>query len=94
MRKLKDNIWKYRYEKFEARKWTINKEDVYQPLVYKDYTTKSSPIDISCINKIAPAFLQKIPNAKIVKIQSLKNKAWDDAFESIEHWIITEMERS
>jgi len=33
-------------------------------------------------------------NAKIIKIQSLKNKAWDDAFESIEHWIITELERS
>jgi len=29
--------------------------------------------------------------AKVVKIQSLKNKAWDDSFESIGHWIITEM---
>jgi hypothetical protein len=59
-------------------------------LVYKDYKTKSSPIEVSQISKIAPTFLQKMPNAKIIKIQALKNKAWDDAFESIEHWIITE----
>jgi len=49
MRKLKENIWKYRYEKFEARGWTINKEEVCQPLVYKDYVTKSSPMEASNI---------------------------------------------
>jgi len=58
MRKLKENIWKYRYDKFEARGWTINKEEVCQPVVYKDYVTKSSPIEASDIQKISPVFYQ------------------------------------
>lgn len=26
--------------------------------------------------------------AKVVKIEALRNKAWDDSYEAIEHWII------
>jgi hypothetical protein len=33
-------------------------------------------------------------NYKIVRIESLKNKAWDDSFESVQHWIITEIEKA
>jgi hypothetical protein len=32
--------------------------------------------------------------AKVIKIESLRNKAWDDSYEAIEHWIMTEQERA
>jgi hypothetical protein len=32
--------------------------------------------------------------AKVIKIESLRNKAWDDSYDAIENFIVTEQERA
>jgi deoxyxylulose-5-phosphate synthase len=96
MTTLKTFIPKYRFEKFELRKWTITFNPKMQPVCYKSLFTQSFPIDPKDIDKICPIFHQKMvqgKNCKIIKIESLKNKGWDDAFEATQHWIINELER-
>jgi len=56
--------------------------------------TQSFPEPPANIATINPAFHQKIvqqTGCKIVRIENLKNKGWDDSFESAQHWIITEL---
>lgn len=94
MRPLKSDIPLYRSKKFQDRGWTISK-DFSTPIVHKQLFTKSSPVDPNKISEICPLFYQEMVvnmKAQIVRIQYLKNKAWDDAFEAAENLIISELE--
>ena len=46
---LKESMPSYRLDKFKARGWKINTNEVHQPLIYKDYLTKSCPINPASI---------------------------------------------
>jgi len=57
---LKESMPSYRLDKFKARGWKINTNEVHQPLIYKDYLTKSCPINPASIQSICPEFYQKM----------------------------------
>lgn len=92
MTALKNFIPQYRFEKFKKRNWTINVDPNLQPVCYKSLETQSFPLDPKEIDKISPIFYEKMvkgKNCKIIRIEALKNKGWDDAFAATENWIIT-----
>lgn len=96
MTALKNFIPQYRFEKFKKRNWTINADPNLQPVCYKSLETQSFPLDPKDIDKICPIFYEKMvrgKNCRIIRIESLKNKGWDDAFAATENWIITQLQR-
>jgi hypothetical protein len=84
MTALKNDIPEYRYKKFEERKWTINRQSLVQPICYKSQFTQSFAYPIENLQSISAEFYQMVvrDHLTVVKIEQLRNKGWDDAFEA------------